>query len=186
MRNALSALIALVCLSGCASTQMSARSYLDADRASRVIIWNSDYSAGIGNTRGQCAQGALTMTANSLGAALDIVGKAKAGVDYSEAVTALNVSNVQTSYANLGYFYLCQLALNDLSNNKVLTATDLKEMFLDVGETAEKLGENTGQTSAVISPKQTSALQALFEKKALAGEKPPTATEVQAALSEAE
>ncbi len=165
---------------------MSARSYLDTNGASRVIVWNPDYSAGIGNAKGQCAQGALTMTASSLGAALEIVGKIEAGVDYSEAVTALNASNVQTSYANLGFFYLCQLALYDISNDKLLTGADLKEMVFDIGDTATKLGAMTGKTRSVISPKQASALQALFNERADGGGEPPTLTEVHSAIAEAE
>ncbi len=186
MKIIVSAVIAACLLSGCATTKIGARSYYDANRdngiqtpGSRVFIWDSDYSAGIGNSRGQCAQGALTATATSLGAAIDVIGKAKAGLDVAQSIETVNVSSVETAYANLGYFYLCQILLNENGNIPAaalvnaetsevgqrprLTGAQIQSMFNNVGLTATSLRGQTGEVRTVLSPKLTAALKKLYE-----------------------
>lgn len=190
MKNVILTAIALSLCSGCASTKIGAQSYLDANHksgqpipGSRVFIWDSDYSAGIGNSRGQCAQGALTATARSIGAAIDIatqddLAKGKSGLNIAEKIETINVSSVETAYANLGYFYLCQILLNEHGNTAVgveagsrveangqtrLSGTQIQSMFNSVGMTATSLRGLEGEVKTVISPEIAEALKKLHD-----------------------
>ncbi len=190
MKKLTLAVVALSLLSGCAQNRIGAHSYYDADRktgnsipGSRVFIWDSDYSAGIGNSRGQCAQGALTATATSLGAAIDLttkgdIGTARGGLDIAQSIETINVSSVETAYANLGYFYLCQILLNEIGNTPAtgtpatgasnlvagsrLTGAEIQSMFNSVGLTAASLRGLDGEVRTVVSPELTAALTKLY------------------------
>lgn len=139
-------------LAGCANhpfNAISSTSYPDRVQDgeatySRVFAWDSTYSAGVGNSRGLCVQGALTAKSMAFSAALEaavdkIDSRGNGAVNFAEAVMALNASSVQTAYANAGYFYLCQLALNQSTAGKPLSASQLAAMWANVGETAEDL-----------------------------------------------
>lgn len=98
----------------------------------RVFIWKADYSAGIASQGGVCAQGALTANAKSMEMAANLsndllqIAKAspssvekgdlaKVGLATSNNVMLTNATNGQTAFANIAFFYLCQIALNNNS-----------------------------------------------------------------------
>lgn len=197
MKKIVVTIAALSTLSGCASWDIGARSYYDSEKdgtqrpGSRVFVWNSDLSAGIGNSDGQCAQGALTMTSESLAAALQANNatgtQATGGIDYARTAEALNVSSVSTAYANIAYFYLCQLALNaerhaasESGEGPLLDGDDISKMFIGVGQNAVALRDAEGTRISAVPPKLASALQALFIKNPN-----PTQEEIDATVADA-
>lgn len=167
------------CVNNLAANRISSESYPnDVARTSfsRVFAWDARYSAGIGNSRGLCAQGALTAEAGSVGAALDATAKkidtsAKAALQGAKAVTALNVSNAQTAFANIGYFYVCQLALNSLSSDTPMTSEQILRLFLSISETAPKIRSGEGQIAAAKA-EQLQAFKDILQKNGLT--LPPT------------
>lgn len=124
----------------------------------RVFAWDAKYSAGIGNSNGVCAQGALTAEASSVGAAIDAAAKVanapadprvKASFEGAKAVTGLNATNAQTSFANIGYFYICQLALNSMSRSGGgMSDEQIVEMFEKVTDTAPKITSDAGSIAS--------------------------------------
>lgn len=162
VRTGLTAALALI-LTGCANNltanRISAESYSNDQNEtsySRVFAWDSKYSAGIGNSNGLCAQGALTAEASSVGAALEAAAKkvdvvAKGGLEAAEAVSAINTSNAQTAFANIGYFYVCQIALNSQSANargEPLTPDQVVELFQSVSDVIPKVTSGTGEIAS--------------------------------------
>lgn len=127
-------------LTGCANHPFNAVNSTAYDDG-MVFAWDSKYSAGVGNAGGLCVQGALTARSSALAGALDAATRdeairARGGFSFAEAVMALNASSVQTSYGNAGYFYLCQIALNQASVGDPIPSDELSEMWENVGETA--------------------------------------------------
>lgn len=150
------------CANNIAANRISAESYSnDQDKSSysRVFAWDSKYSAGIGNSNGLCAQGALTAEASSVGAALEAAAKqvdvvAKGGFEAAEAVSAINTSNAQTAFANIGYFYVCQIALNSQSANArgaPLTPDQVVDLFQSVSDVIPKVTSGTGEIASARS-----------------------------------
>lgn len=166
MIKKVAALVFVAGVSGCANNiaanRISAESYSNDARQtsySRVFAWDSKYSAGIGNSNGLCAQGALTAEASSVGAALDAAAKnvdvvAKGAFEAAEAVSAINTSNAQTAFANIGYFYVCQIALNSQSANgkgQPLSPNQVVELFKSVSDVIPKVTSGTGEIASARS-----------------------------------
>jgi hypothetical protein len=67
---------------------------------------------------GSCTQGALTATATSLKGAAKIQGSSPSAPSgelsfgQQQALAMINASNNQTAYANIAFFYLCQITGN--------------------------------------------------------------------------
>jgi len=154
-----------VLLAGCANHPFNAinsTSYPDATKDgqetySRVFAWDSTYSAGVGNSKGLCVQGALTAKSSAFSAALEgavekIDTHGNGAVNFAEAVMALNASSVQTAYANAGYFYLCQLALNQSTAGNPLPTSQLAAMWANVGETAQNLKMPAAPLTSLSAP----------------------------------
>ncbi|MGE4304748.1 MAG: hypothetical protein AB7E24_12045 [Novosphingobium sp.] len=160
------AVFLLVLSAGCANHPFNAvnsTSYEDGVDArgnkkySRVFAWDSKYTAGVGNSNGNCVQSALTARSSAFSAALEAVGKEEAAkgtgaFSFAEAVMALRASSVQTAYANAGYFYLCQIALNQSTTNDPLSSADLKTMWADVGDTAENIKLAAADLTSLSAP----------------------------------
>jgi len=175
LRVALAASCLLVagCANNIAANRISSESYKDDKQGqsySRVFAWDSKYSAGIGNSNGLCAQGALTAEASNIGAALNVISKkvdteARGAIEAAEAVTALNVTNAQTAYANIGYFYACQIALNSRSGgSKGLGAENIVKLFESVSETIPKITHGQAQI-AQAQAEQLEAFKAYLLKE---------------------
>ena len=166
-----------VILSGCSNHPFNAinsTSYQDGKDASgnakyaRAFAWDSTYSAGIGNSNGMCVQGALTANSSSFSAALDVAAeklaaKGRGGIGFAEAVMALNASSVQTAYANSGYFYLCQVVLNQMTSGAPFTGAEVVEMWKDVGDTAQNIKVAATDLSSLSAP-ELDAFRAYLEK----------------------
>lgn len=179
---------------GCASMNLASTSYVTEPERnqSRVFIWGSDYSAGIGTQHGICAQGALTATASSaaLGAAFsDGTGTidAEVAAEYAEAVSVLNASSVQTAYANIAYFYLCQIALNSqakptggLSNEQIVT------MFNAIGKAAADIKVPATTGVSITSPTSVAVVQEMFRKAGIVKDAEEIREELQEAAAEVE
>lgn len=158
-------------LSGCAWQHLTSDSYVHGGNTNRVFVWNSDYSAGIGTEHGICAQGALTATARTAALGAQVADKAKtidarAAAEYAEAVAALNVSSVQTSYANIAYFYLCQISLNrtgETSDGR-LTGNQIEAMFKAVGESAAKINVGASAPVSISSPQAVAVVKEMFAR----------------------
>ncbi|MES2497931.1 MAG: hypothetical protein V4618_17595 [Pseudomonadota bacterium] len=154
-------------LHGCAHWDSRAMSYVtndsaDANREQRVFIWGSDYSAGIGTQEGICAQAATTMKSTSVEASAKvsdglvavIAGEAASGSpkDAAAAMIALNrnsaltnATSVQTSYANISLFYLCQISLN-----RKLEADAIQSMWAVAHETATQLSKDAVDVARLL------------------------------------
>lgn len=122
--------------SGCAMLHTDARVY----ERSGLYVWASDYSAGIGTQHGVCVQSATTMTAANLEANIEASNELmklanpamtdtnegaliNLGVQQTETVAQTNTSTAQTAYANIAYFYLCQITLNrqQMTDQQIVT-----------------------------------------------------------------
>ena len=156
-------------ISGCANHPFNAvnsTSYSDGGNgSSRVFAWDSTYSAGVGNSNGMCVQGALTAKSTAFSAALEaavekINTNANGGVNFAEAVMALNATSVQTAYANSGYFYLCQIALNAGTR---LNSTEIVSMWKHVGDTARALTMPSAELMSLSAP-QLKQVRAYLEQ----------------------
>jgi hypothetical protein len=122
-------------LAGCAHLDSRAISYADGPPGAdtnyqRLFIWGSDYSAGMGTRSGICAQAATTAQARSSKtkveagngvlaalnpaqlASLDEGKLAAISRATNESVMLTNATNGQTAFANIAFFYLCQISLN--------------------------------------------------------------------------
>lgn len=190
MIRKMSVLLFVAGLSGCANNiaanRISAESYSN-DRGqtsySRVFAWDSKYSAGIGNSNGLCAQGALTAEASSVGAALEAAAKkvdvvAKGAFEAAEAISAINTSNAQTAFANIGYFYVCQIALNSQSasaRGAALSPSEVVELFKSVSDVIPKVTSGTGE----IASARSQQLEAFKEYLKNTGQPIPTDIEEQ-------
>ncbi len=126
---------------------------------------------GIGNGNGMCAQGALTANSEAFGALINAAVKkietdAALGAEYTRSVMALNASSVQTAYANIGFFYACQIILNDLSRKRgdaKLTNADTISMFRSVGNTAKHINI-AAVNLATLAPNDLKAIRELMIK----------------------
>lgn len=161
------ALLALALLSGCGArpfNSVNSVSYGDGigktgkhESFSRVFAWDSSYSAGVGNSDGMCVQGARTARSTSLSAALELAAekidsKGTGAVTFAQAVMALDATNAQTSYANAGYFYLCQIELIRARAKNSVQNNDLVDMWKHVGDTAQKIKTNSAGTGSLSAP----------------------------------
>lgn len=148
-----------------------------ATREQRVFIWHSDYSAGIGTKNGICAQAATTMRSTSVEAeakATDALAKVVAGQavgDPKEAASGIlrlnqnsaltNATSVQTSYANISLFYLCQISLN-----QELEAETIKAMWAKAHEAAVSLSKEATEVAKLLVtqvPSRSTAENEAFE-----------------------
>jgi hypothetical protein len=137
-------------LGGCAAMNSRAMSYRNEEGGNqRVFLWGSQYSAGIGSNNGVCAQPATTARTTSasgeanagvalvqaLQPALDQLSPgeaARVGFGITQSVMLTNATNPQTAYANIAYFYLCQIALN---NKQGLGPDHIVQMWTEVSRT---------------------------------------------------
>lgn len=152
----------IVCLSlasiatGCANHPFNAVNSTAYEQG-MVFAWDSRYSAGVGNAGGLCVQGALTARSKALSGALEAATKnqeltGRGGFSFSEAVMALNASSVQTAYGSAGYFYLCQIALNQASSGQPIPPEQLSQMWADVGDTALDLQLAAADLKSLSAP----------------------------------
>jgi hypothetical protein len=119
-------------LSGCALINSRAADLKGEN--DRLLIWKSNYSAGLQTKNGTCAQGALTALATSLKGGLKIQGDTGAATKgtgelsfgQQQALAMINASNAQTAYANIAFFYLCQISAN---YKGILTADQIIHMW---------------------------------------------------------
>ncbi len=116
--------------------------------AQRVILWDSKYSAGISTKDGTCAQGALSVKSGSLSLSADTIGEiAKPEVNASTSALLVNATNGQTSFANISFFYLCQISLN----NEDLTGDQIVKMWLASNATAQKISADAAGNQSIDS-----------------------------------
>ncbi|GGH04553.1 hypothetical protein GCM10007420_21280 [Glycocaulis albus] len=164
-RIAIAALIAGLALSGCAKLHSTGIAYRDPSQ-SRVFIWRSDYSAGIATEDGICAQGALTARASETNLDMGVSDRALAllqspalseqaeelvGIASRQAQTVMltNATNGQTAFANIAYFYLCQISLNgQLSEDTIQT------MWADTTRAVASIAQTGLTPASVQSPNQ--------------------------------
>ena len=184
--------VTLVTTSGCArnnllANRISAESYenfREGDTVAegnersyaRVFAWDSDFSAGMGNEKGMCAQGALTARSANYGAALKAaIEKADADFEtrmqFIEEVQRLNATSTQTAYANIGYFFVCQMMLNNMSapEEQRFSSDDIYKMFKHVGDTASTLTQPASNPSSV-GVSELKALRAYIDNAVKAAE----------------
>ncbi|MEL7686381.1 hypothetical protein AAG596_02670 [Citromicrobium bathyomarinum] len=172
---------ASITLSGCANNllanRISSESYPDnkkEDSYSRVFAWDSKYSAGAGNSKGMCVQGALTADAGSIGASVKALKNdsdlsADAALEAAETVTALNMTNAQTAFANIAYFYACQIALNSISaepGHGRLSDTNIVKLFESVSETIPDISNDNASIASAES-RQLEAFKTWLQKNGI-------------------
>lgn len=165
---------------------MSYRPDIKGGYGQRVFIWKADYSAGIASQGGVCAQGALTANAKSMemtaNLSNDIVQIAKAspnslgegdlakvGIAANNNVMLTNATNGQTAFANIAFFYLCQITLNNNSRKFVhteghsgktlqsdtdsLSGENIVQMWKDTLDRVSLISSDSAKTSETISNK---------------------------------
>lgn len=138
-------------LAGCAYMDSAARVY----EASGLYVWDSAYSAGIGTENGVCVQAATTMTAANIDANVkasnDIMRLVTPGITatnegdlinlgakQTETVALTNVSTSQTAFANIAFFYLCQISLNSSMEEESIV-----QMWEATVEALPSIGQST-------------------------------------------
>lgn len=153
--------------SGCAMMDSRAISFPDRGNArnyQRLFMWRSHYSAGMGTNGGICAQAATTAQARSSdtrvtagGGLLVPFSPAQLGA-MSEAqlaavsrtsntnVMLTNATNGQTAFANIAFFYLCQLSLNNS-----LTDEQVASLWRSTLETVERVSITSIETSSLLA-----------------------------------
>ncbi len=148
-------------LTGCAHMYSRSIAY-ENPSASHMYVWRSDYSAGVGNNGKVCAQAATTARATGASArtsvntavlaamaptlaALPPSEAAALATSVEQSVMLTNSTNGQTAFANIAFFYLCQVSLN--AGDK-LSAADIVKMWSDVNATAPKIGVANAGTSS--------------------------------------
>lgn len=142
----------------CASWDSAGIAYNDD---SKLFVWRSNYSAGMGTSDGICAQAATTMQANNTqvdvqasDAVLGLINPATLtsaqsselidlGVAQTQTIGTTNVSNGQTAFANIAFFYLCQISLNGQ-----LEDATIAEMWESTNETLGSIG-NVGTVGSI-------------------------------------
>lgn len=141
-------------LNGCAMFDSRSMVY----DQSQLFVWRSEYSAGIGTQGGICAQAATTMKASNTD--VDISGSddwlklaaptlattehgelIDLGIAQNQTVALTNVTTAQTAFANIAFFYLCQISLN----NKV-SDESLVSMWSNTTAALATVGNSTGGT----------------------------------------
>jgi len=156
-------------LGGCATLDRSAMSYKPDQKGGdgqRVFIWKSNYSAGIASHGGVCAQGALTTEAKSsqitaqlsaevLKAFSQIPGASAASGDLAKVsrsaasnVMLTNATNGQTAFANLAFFYLCQISLNSQS----LSGDQIVQMWKITHDQVAKVSADSAAVQKLFAP----------------------------------
>lgn len=150
--NLLSALAIYCALGGCATINSRSISY--TEHGDRLYVWKSNYSAGMASKEGGiCAQGALTAVATSLtGSAKGSGGapstpSAELTFGQQQALAMVNASNNQTAYANIAFFYLCQIA-----NNAKLTPDQIVQMWSQTNLAIAMVGAAGASTTISSSP----------------------------------
>lgn len=157
-------MIVLPLISGCAHMQSRSIAYKESS-ASQMFVWRSDYSAGIGSEGKLCAQAATT--ARTAGASADLSANtallaafaphlasmpqaeaAKFRTALEQSVMLTNSTNGQTAYANIAFFYLCQISMN--AEDK-LSAKDIVKMWGDVNGAAQNIGKENSGTANISS-----------------------------------
>lgn len=145
--------------SGCAYLNTDSRVYKD----SSLFVWDSDYSAGVGTKGGICVQAATTMTASNLEANIaasnEIMRLAvptlqaanegeliDLGMQQTQTVAQTNVSTAQTSFANIAFFYLCQVSLN-----RALEEDSIVQMWRATTEALPTIGQTSGTVTQIKS-----------------------------------
>ena len=159
-------LVAAVQLGGCASMNSTAMSYRNQEGGNqRVFLWASQYSAGIGSNGGVCAQPATTARSNAASgevtasaAILEAIAPAlrelppgeaaRVGMGVTSSVMLTNATNPQTAYANIAYFYLCQISLNA---GERFTADQIVQMWSDVSRTIPQISVTAVDTSRMAA-----------------------------------
>ena len=185
IRAAFGVLLA-VCVGGCAGLDRSAISYKPIGTETspqRLFVWRSNYSAGVSSQGGICVQAATT--ARAMSAELDVAANtallkalvptlaaagneeaAKASAAIRQSVMLTNATSGQTAYANIAYFYLCQI-----SQNKNLSSDQVVSMWSEVTKTVPQIGAPSMDTSNIASPGQKRDDQAGGQAKAAQGPK---------------
>lgn len=148
---------AALLLSGCAHFHSRGMVYKEA----KLFVWGSDYSAGIGTANGICAQAATTMRAANLDvdvsasndflkAAIPTLAPAEQGelidlgIAQTQTVAATNVSTSQTAFANIAFFYLCQISLNSQVEDASIVA-----MWKDTTAALSSVGATTATITTI-------------------------------------
>lgn len=148
-RIAFISIVLTTTLSGCAKLQSTAMSFTEGSTG-RVFLWHPDYSAGIGKDDKLCIQGALTARGRSGNADLEVPIEGmttQAKAKYVEALTKLNPSTAQTTYANNAFFAICQLALNEDD----ITAEHILQMFKITSDTALEITQKTNPNDPITA-----------------------------------
>jgi hypothetical protein len=174
MNKKLSFIIALILIApGCAKINSTGISFAKTD-AQRLFIWKSNYSAGMGTNSGICAQGALTAFATSADFSANLpkqIPPTDIGYKQTQAIARINSSNNQTAYANISFFYLCQIMLNSMkktttesigSDGKTkdiitviepsISTDKILEMWKSSNQTATLISQNSEGLGAFVSP----------------------------------
>lgn len=124
------------------------------EHGDRLYVWKSNYSAGMASKDGGiCAQGALTAVATSLTASAKGSGgapntpSAELTFGQQQALAMINASNNQTAYANIAFFYLCQIA-----NNAKLSPDQIVQMWSQTNLAIATVGAAGASTTVSSSP----------------------------------
>lgn len=156
-----SALFLIPLLSGCAHMNSRAIAYGDTAE-DKLFVWGSQYSAGIGTNGGMCAQAATTARATSVGTDVAVGDKAlglinpatltsedngklaEVAVSTNQSVMLTNATNAQTAFANIAFFYLCQISLN-----QKLQPNEIVEMWKATTGAISSVGTATVNTPTI-------------------------------------
>lgn len=135
-----------LCLSGCAHINSRAISYEGAPdkNSSRLFVWNSEYSAGVGINQRMCVESARVAKENNTKGEVDGVEQVTVEVSNDQDVVILNPGNAQTTFSSGAYFALCQISMN----RDDITPAQIAEMFNGITEAAEKISIANGTTAA--------------------------------------
>lgn len=135
-------------LSGCAHVNSRAISYegVKDKNSSRLFVWNSEYSAGVGINQRMCVESARVAKENNSKGEVDGVEQVKLEVSNDQDVVVLNPGNEQTTFSSGAYFALCQISMN----REDLTSTQIAEMFNGITEAAEKIAISNGTASKTV------------------------------------
>lgn len=153
---------------GCAHVNSRGIAYDGGEDNDTLFVWKSNYSAGIGVNDGMCAQAATTADSTALTAAAEVGAEALKAINpaaitssengkladvalgTSKSVMLTNATTAQTAFANIAFFYLCQISLN-----QKLTGEDIKVMWEQANQTIEKVGNGSAVTAALSAPSVT-------------------------------
>lgn len=170
-------IILSIIVTGCAHANSRGLSFQEG-ATGRLFVWNSEYSAAVGHDNKMCVQGARTAKARSGSLAADVVAELQVGGSYGEKVVVLNPGNAQSTFANGGFFAICQIALNNPDFPDELVA----EMFKEVALATPKVGLTHAGKTTLDSPEIVNVVKDVLQRNGVTTSDTTLTTQVEDAV----